>query len=284
MKTLCIYHAGCVDGFGAAWAVRKFLGEGNVEFHAGVYQEPPPDVAGRQVIIVDFSYKRPVLEEMGKSAKSILVLDHHKSAMEDLDGFLSPNGYPSFFHGGGIRTHYDMNQSGAMLVWKYFFITKTPPRLLAHIEDRDLWRFALPGTKAIIANLFSYAMDFKLWDQLMEMGEQELSVFREQGEAIERAKAKEMESFIGYGKHMMDIDGYFVPALNCPPSWASDAGHILAKGEEFSVTYYDTDTHRVYSLRSSDESDTDCSAIAKQYGGGGHMHAAGFKLPIGTNP
>ena len=56
MKILCIYHGNCADGFGAAWAVRKRFGD-EVEFHAGVYQTEPPDVSGRDVVMVDFSYK-----------------------------------------------------------------------------------------------------------------------------------------------------------------------------------------------------------------------------------
>ena len=56
---LCIYHHNCADGFTAAWVVKKAFG--NVDFHPGKYNEPPPDVTGRDVIIVDFSYKYDVL-------------------------------------------------------------------------------------------------------------------------------------------------------------------------------------------------------------------------------
>lgn len=59
-NTLCIYHGTCMDGFTAAWVVRKALGEG-VEFYAATHGDPPPDVTGKNVIMVDFSYKRPVL-------------------------------------------------------------------------------------------------------------------------------------------------------------------------------------------------------------------------------
>ena len=75
--SLCIYHGNCADGFGAAWVVRKALGD--IDFHAGKYQAPPPDVTDKDVVIVDFSYKRPVLLEMAAKANSILILDHHKT-------------------------------------------------------------------------------------------------------------------------------------------------------------------------------------------------------------
>lgn len=82
-KPLVIYHGNCADGFGAAWCFWNKYGD-EYEFHPGVYQEPPPDVADRDVYLVDFSYKRPGLLEMAKTAESITVIDHHKSAIEDL--------------------------------------------------------------------------------------------------------------------------------------------------------------------------------------------------------
>lgn len=49
--TVCIFHANCADGFGAAWVVRKALGE--IDFHPGaVPGEPPPDVTGKDVVMV----------------------------------------------------------------------------------------------------------------------------------------------------------------------------------------------------------------------------------------
>ena len=71
MRKLCIYHGNCADGFTSAWVVRKALGE-DVDYHAGVYQNPPPDVAGRDVVMVDFSYKRGTLEMMRDRAATRL--------------------------------------------------------------------------------------------------------------------------------------------------------------------------------------------------------------------
>ncbi|KKK83930.1 hypothetical protein LCGC14_2788440, partial [marine sediment metagenome] len=47
----------------------------------------------------------------------------------------------------------------------------------------------------------------------------------------------------------------------------------------FAGCYWDTPEGRVFSLRSA--GDFDVSAIAKQYGGGGHKSAAGFRKEIG---
>lgn len=261
---LCIYHGNCADGFGAAWAVRH---SGLVsEFHAGVYQEPPPDVTGKRVVMVDFSYKRPVLLEMAKQAKSILILDHHKSAMEDLKN-LPPN----------VETVFDMSKSGARLAWEHFNPGKEPPKLLGHIEDRDLWRFALPFTREIQANVFSHPYDFEVWDELMRTPVETLVA---EGRAIERKHFKDIKELLAVTKRTMEIGGVVVPVANLPYTFSSDAGHIMAEDAPFAACYWDVADGRVFSLRSNDGG-VDVYKIAVQYGGGGHPRAAGFKVPLG---
>ena len=169
IKTLCIYHGNCADGFGAATAVRSALGRHKVEFHSGIYQEPPPDVTNREVILVDFSYKRNVLIEMAGKAKSILILDHHKSAELDLIDLPS-----------NVESHFDMTKSGAVMAWEYFHPGKDIPQLLLHIQDRDLWEFKLEGTREIQACVFSYPYEFEIWEQLLCTDPQKL---REDGKA-----------------------------------------------------------------------------------------------------
>jgi oligoribonuclease NrnB/cAMP/cGMP phosphodiesterase (DHH superfamily) len=148
VKTLCIYHGNCADGFGAAWVVRKALGE-QVEFFPGVYQQEPPDVTGWDVILVDFSYKRAVIEKMLELAASITIIDHHKTAIEDLREFTT------LVDGRQINCIFDTSHSGAMLAWLHFFPGQEPPALIRHIEDRDLWKFDLegPGPALTLGNL-----------------------------------------------------------------------------------------------------------------------------------
>lgn len=278
MKTLCIYHGNCADGFGAAWVVRRALGA-DVEFHAGVYQTPPPDVTGRDVIMVDFSYKRPVLEQMISACRSMIVLDHHKTAIDDL-AFL-PAAFDNWESHKDLEKHkavavFDLERSGAGIAWD-FFNDDVRPLLIDHIEDRDLWRFALPGTREIQANVFSYPYDFVVWDRLMSTNPE---ILREEGKAIERKHFKDIDELITVVTRRMMIGGHIVPVANLPYTLTSDAGHKLAKGEPFAACYWDTPDGRIFSLRSA-EGGLDVSAIAKEYGGGGHKDASGFKVPYG---
>lgn len=259
---LCIYHGNCADGFTSAWVVRNTLSD--VDFHAGVYQDAPPDVTGRDVLLVDFSYKRDVLLDMAEKAKFITILDHHKTAEADLQNL--PH---------NVATEFDMNRSGARITWDHMRTGQEPPKVLLHVEDRDLWRFALPKTREIQANIFSYPYDFDVWDRLMLADPMELA---KEGEAIERKHFKDINELVRVVTRRMVIGGYNVPVANLPYTLTSDAGHTLAQGEAFAGCYWDTPTGRVFSLRSTDEG-MDVSEVAKQYGGGGHRNASGFRVP-----
>ena len=297
-KTMCIYHGNCADGFGAAWVVRKALGS-DVEFVAGIYGQEPPDVAGKDVVIVDFSYKYDILAALARKANSVIVLDHHKSAAEDLArfesfhagveedtrrddgatllGWKTAHVMANSQNGPTIACCFDMNRSGAMLAWDHYFPNQEPPQLLRHIEDRDLWLFKLEGTREIQANLFSYPYDFEVWDQLMAA---DVLTLVTDGAAIERKHHKDVAELVGVTKRRLKIGGFDVPVASLPYTLTSDAGHLMAQGEPFAACYWDTPTGRVFSLRSTDEG-IDVSEIASQYGGGGHRNASGFRVPFG---
>ncbi|HBN6266185.1 TPA: hypothetical protein L3N15_004166 [Vibrio parahaemolyticus] len=269
-NVICIYHANCCDGMGAAWVVNAMLSnEANIEFIPDSYQEEPPEVKGKELILVDFSYKRPVMEKLAQEAVRVTVIDHHKSAELELGPLLEQ---------GIIDGCFDMDKSGAMLAWEWFVGEAAPaPDLIKHIQDRDLWKFELEGTREIQAALYSYPMEFDVWDRLMNTP---VSKLYAEGVAIDRAHKKNVKGLVDFCAYRQTIAGYDVPVLNCNYMFASDAGHDLAINEPFSATYYDTEEFRKYSLRSSRDGGIDVSAIAEQFGGGGHKHAAGFKIAL----
>jgi oligoribonuclease NrnB/cAMP/cGMP phosphodiesterase (DHH superfamily) len=306
MKPLCIYHGNCADGFTSAWAVWKALGD-ECEFFPGVYQDAPPDVTGRDVIMVDFSYKRAALQEMcqPRGANSMLILDHHKTAEADLKSlrgvdmaaWTKPLGWQRYLdcvaqddmenancNGALVYQIFDMERSGAGLTWDFFHGGKRPA-LVQYVEDRDLWRFKLPLSREVNAFIFSYDYDFKTWDFINasmsdHMGVQNVA---DQGGAIERKHHKDIAELVKVTKRRMVIGGHEVWVANLPYTLTSDAGHLMAKGAPFAACYWDTPDGRVFSLRSTDEG-LDVSEIAKAYGGGGHRNASGFRLAHGATP
>jgi len=277
---ICIYHGNCQDGFGAAWAVWKRFGDA-VEYFPGIYGQPAPDVRGKTVVMVDFSYKRPVIEAMAKDAARVLILDHHKSAAEDLAGFPMPPTWFEFFIGcEGVSAVFDMERSGAGLAWDYFHPETPRPALINHIEDRDLWRFRLNSTREISGALFSHYYDFHTYNIVAGEVERGASKIIAEGAAIERKLQKDVAELLGVMTRRMVIGGVSVPVANLPYTMASEAAGKLAEGEPFAACYFDGADCRTFSLRSRGDG-MDVSKIAKRYGGGGHRNAAGFRVPIG---
>lgn len=266
MNTVCIYHDDCTDGFGGAWVVSRALGR-NVEFVRGVYGQPIPEVAGKDVILVDFSYKRGVMEQLIRVARSVLVLDHHKSATQELAGLATED--------GRVTIKFDLGHSGAMLAWLHFFPGQPAPQLLLHLEDRDLWKFLLPKTQELHAALDSYPASFDVWDELMFSTP--LSLLEQEGVALERQRKKDLTRYLERDTRMMTVVGFRVPVVNIPRGMASDGATLLAQGYPFAVAYFDSQTGRRLSFRSTAYG-LDVSEIAALFGGNGHTHAAGCTL------
>ena len=264
MKPLLIYHGGCQDGFGSAWAVWKKHGNG-FDYYPGIHREPPPDVTGRDIVLADFSYPLDIMQRMIPDAGSITIIDHHVSAARDLQPLLDA---------GEIDGIFDMQKSGAMLTWEWFHPGEPAPRLLEYIQDRDLYRFELPDSRAISSALFSWPQDFEIWDRLMGGDLEEL---RQDGIAIERKHQRDIRALIKSGTRRMQLLNHEVPVINVPFTMASDAGNLLAQDAPFAVCYWDDSNGCVFSLRSGAQG-VDVSEIARSFGGGGHRHAAGFSL------
>lgn len=267
MDVTIIYHRSCYDGFVAALVLRKWLETQPVEsakYISAHYGDAAPDVTGRNVWIVDFSYPRDVLLTMNQQAKTLVVLDHHKTA----EAALQEIDFCTF----------DLERSGARLAWDYINGKGSDvPGLVAYVEDRDLWRWALPGSREINAVINSYELDFEsdFFADTFELSVPELyNRCYVEGAAILRYQDK-MAKTIASNSFNVEFHGHVVRCVNTG-QLISEVGSILCQDRPFSLTYFDTDIHRVFSLRSVE---FDVSELAKLHGGGGHKNAAGFKLP-----
>jgi uncharacterized protein len=258
LKPLVIYHAGCWDGFCAAWVARKALGA--IESVPAHYSTEPPDVTERDVYIVDFCYPSAVLRRMVDAANSLVVLDHHKTAQAELEA-------------SAVSHEFDISKSGARLTWEWFFGSGAiSPWLVDYTEDRDLWRHALGGTQEINAALRSYPLDFDQWDRFAA---RPASDFIAEGAAIRRQERQIVETHLRHAREI-ELAGHRVMAVNATVLFSEIAGE-LAKGKPFGACYFDRfDGKRQWSLRSDDHG-VDVSVIAKSFGGGGHARAAGFE-------
>lgn len=256
-----------MDGFGSAYAVYSSIIGDQVKFIPGIFDQDPPDVSGKHVIIVDFSYSADRLREMAKVAESVTILDHHESAQKEIQPLLDE---------GIIKGEFDLNKSGAMLSWNYFHPGETVPDLFRYISDGDLLKFELPNSKEINAGISTHPYDFEVWQELVE---RDIQLLIPDGLVVLRKLGRDLKQMLSVATRSLNIAGHLVPAANVPYFMASESCEYLAMGAKFAATYYDTETTRIFSLRSN-KSEFNVSLIAKQYGGGGSKRSAGFRIPL----
>jgi oligoribonuclease NrnB/cAMP/cGMP phosphodiesterase (DHH superfamily) len=259
---LVLFHRNCPDGFTAAWVANKYLR--NAELRPMDYTDEPPtddEVAGRDVYVVDFSFKREVCERLFRAAAIFQVLDHHKTAESELRGLP----YALF----------DMERSGAGLAWDYF--SREPrPWLVDYVEDRDLWRFRLEGSPEVNAAVACTPMTLGAWNELVKQGPGWAWDFGRGALAFEAMIAKKAAETA----RIVLFQGYNVPFVNVQYTLASVTAGLLAENAPFAVAWFQkADGTFQYSLRSRVEHGVDVSEIAQRFGGGGHRNAAGFTLP-----
>lgn len=271
-RPLVLYHANCADGLCAAWSAWRVFG-GAADYQPVCYGQSPPDVRGRNVYILDFSYKRPDLLGMVATARRLVLLDHHKTAQADLDGV------------GAVLTGqqaapphvvFDMNKSGARLAWEHFHPGQESPWLVDYVEDRDLWRWQLADSRAVSAGIASRPLTFEQFDEYFdEPGPPGLLVM--DGKAILRYQANLIDTHVRNAVEV-EMAGERVLAVNATCLFSDIAGK-LAESRPFGVAWFVRQDGKVQvSLRSRGEGGADVSEVAKRYGGGGHRNAAGFEV------
>jgi oligoribonuclease NrnB/cAMP/cGMP phosphodiesterase (DHH superfamily) len=305
-KQLVLYHGSCTDGFGAAFAAWVSLGDKAEyqESHYGAVKTPDDfikvhgDPYNRKVHVLDFSFPQPVMTWLTQHAAHVTWLDHHKTSFEAMH---RPNMEKWAAHSQKMYWLLDNDRSGAALAWDHY-VGLQRPMLIEAIDDRDRWVFNLQGSKGIHAYLqMAKPWTFEQWDWLardakytdqVNEGNQILRVWDTQ--IADAAKASTLVTLTSKinpatGEARMkdhpSLQAYWTTtglAVNANMHH-SEIGHELAKqsGTFGLVWTHDPGTLFVRcSLRSI--MPFDVSALAKEFGGGGHQTAAGCRIPIDT--
>ena len=268
-----IYHGNCSDGFASALAVNQYFkktmgSDSHVEYFAAKFNQPPPDVSGKNVLICDFSYKFPMTKKILDTAKSLLIIDHHKSAEIELAEVSDKNKI------------FDMKHSGAYLTWKYFFPTEDVPLLIKYVEDNDIWIKAMPNTREVTSYVFSLPFEFQEYEKLLDPNELTRIIPIAQG--MQKQNEYYIEKAVPYAKmKFVKIENkyYFVAHINSTVLKSEIGNRALSKYPncDFSAIYSTDGKATYFSLR-SDDLRTDVSLIATKYSGGGHRNAAGLSV------
>ena len=276
-KPIVFFHRNCDDGFGGAFSFWKKYGD-SFEY-VGVKHNEPFDVEScneRDVYVVDFSFPKLIWRQIRERATKLVMLDHHLTAFETYAYEEREYFQETHRNGDTGEVYYeillDNNRSGASIAWTYVHHETEPPLFIRHIEDNDLWRHQLPNTREVIAALRSYPQTFETWDQLT------VEELTKEGKSIIRFFDQQKELIINDGIRKIVLNG--VEGLGCNASYlfGSDiAGQLAKKSGTFGLTYYVASDGVCHcSLRSRGEFNV--AELAKSYGGGGHMNAAGFRI------
>jgi oligoribonuclease NrnB/cAMP/cGMP phosphodiesterase (DHH superfamily) len=294
-RPLIVVHANCADGFACRWLLFKHFG-GTADYVDVQYGDPIPDVTGRpHVLIADFSWKKPQMLELCRQLAGgrLTVLDHHKSAEEELADFATAAGET------GVKASvlFDRKRAGCQMVWRYLkdsgadnpvFATHEPPTMIQYVGNRDRWDWSLDRAAEVCAYVDSYPKNYHTWDVLHGIlkqfhgDTQARTDVLTAGEAILRQQQIDIDRSVKAAV-MMTVYGEGVWVVNTP-QLISEVGNALCQGRAFSLTYYDDLKRglRICSLRSSENGGADVSQLARSMGGGGHARAAGFELPVNT--
>jgi oligoribonuclease NrnB/cAMP/cGMP phosphodiesterase (DHH superfamily) len=252
---------------------------------------------GADVWIIDFSYPRQTLIALKDHHPNLIVLDHHFSAESDLQGL--------------DFCTFDMAQSGAVLAWDHFHPGEPAPLFVLYLQDRDLWRFELPGSREVSAAIGSYPLDFRIWAEWLKNPDL-MKGLREEGGTCLRLKNRQVSIMannhswatflIGAGSveqasrwvqivplsHRYDklfvppgATRYTVPCSNATVFFSEVGERLLELHPDapFAAYYFDrSDGQRQWGLRS--RPDFDCSNVSRCFSGGGHRQASGFVQPL----
>jgi uncharacterized protein len=266
--------APCVDGLFAAYAA--YLAIPHAMFTPCVYgvkNAPKMDLSmGDRIYLLDISYPAHILEKWADTGAEITIIDHHKTALEDLSGL-----------SGRVLKTFDMDQSGAVLAWRHFHPNVPVPKLYQYVQDRDLWTKRLPYCDLVSLGLSEY---FDLFEKtflqcfqiIQDHGISKNSdlFYMMVGTTVEKEVKEAIEDACNRAKIRL-VCGHKVAYTICLTQRErrsySDIGSALL--DKFpNVAFSCTQTGRGWALRSKDDR-LDVSIVAKMLGGGGHRNASG---------
>jgi len=262
-----VYDGDCPDGFGGAWSAWKIFGD-EATYIPGRYGEDKlKELAGKHVYFIDFCYEpREVIVALRPHVQSITLIDHHKTRADMVD---MPEIDDALI---------DMEQSGAVLAWKYFHGDAPVPQILLHIQDVDLWQWKFDETSAIDEMLSSYPFDMVRWDTIInafETGGEERERYLAEGRALVRKRDDSVARIVDDAEDVM-FEGIPCLLANSRAHVSHVGAALVKKMPPIAIIWSRRDEQLICSLRS--DGSVDVSELAKRYGGGGHKAAAAFRI------
>lgn len=281
-----ISHKGCMDGCLSAYLVvlyARSIGK-TYEIHEMHYGDPLPACKGHTIYIVDFSFDFETLQKLAQPGKKLYMHDHHASAFDMYA--TNPDCTEYYLTHENIEIVLRSDLSGCGIVANYLSVGPLPVRvtdMVRGIQDRDLWLFKYPDSKAYHTMLSKVPFTVPGWDAL----------FNEDGVTYAKrfAEAKATVSYIESAAHkaaskatIIKFQGCDVPIVNCTSLISDTCEAMYSDKYPISMSYFITGEQEVVVSLRSISTKFDVKSIAAKFEGGGHLSAAAFKMPLSKLP
>jgi oligoribonuclease NrnB/cAMP/cGMP phosphodiesterase (DHH superfamily) len=289
-----IYHTMCSDGISALWCANYYK-KINEIIACKAGSNPNFNPNNKLILFVDICPSFEYLLDISKTSKFILILDHHKSALDLYNKNI--NNIPS-----NVMFNLDMNRSGCQITWDYFFPNEnsstTRPWFIDYVGDRDLWLWKLPNSKAINASLFDNEyFNPKNLDKLNELINPSTDLINKlkiYGDVLLKNQQKELDNSAYRAVEAtitLNNKTWNIWLGNTISSLRSELGNVLANKKlsngnlpDFSATWvYDVKSNEWWISFRGIDSSPDLSEIAGYFGGGGHKKASGITIKDGKH-
>lgn len=293
-----IFHKGCFDGFSSYVILNN---TGMVADDAIIYPDmpsaksTPPNIDGKNIIIMDVAYKYDIAKEIFNRAKYVTFIDHHITIHDDVSRLEKEISNPN------ITIIYDESECGASLTWKYFHKNKKMPLFIDYVKDNDIGAWKLQHTHSFMASLetkfrtIPNKENLAKWDllydnhvihKLIDKGD----IYREYIDHLLHVNSKKYSlEYFPSEKVYNDYSDFFKKPLEykvavfcgngCPNT--SQLGLRMCQTIEcdFAImwTLHMDRKEYVLAFRSMN---TDVGKIAQIFGGGGHTLASACSFPI----
>lgn len=278
-QDIVIYHANCSDGLSAA-AVAK-MAMPNAILIPGTYGFPKFNFQDCYIYFVDFSYKKDDMKILLEKNQNVVLIDHHKSAIEETEDLL-------FEHANFSRfIAFNNEKSGVGLACEYWRYGQEVPYAYQLIQDRDLWTWELNGKNILKVIDTFYPRTVESYIELGKLSKEEVLALEPRGQDLVALEDNLEEQMIKDSTTYINIFEYTdIPCLNVHGSFVSNIGNkIMTKYPEtpFVLLWQVTKKGIKISIRSTDENE-DASQIAQRFApnGGGHHNAAGVLLDMNS--
>jgi oligoribonuclease NrnB/cAMP/cGMP phosphodiesterase (DHH superfamily) len=269
---LIIYHKIDFDGQCSGAIVKHKYPD--AELYGMNYSDPFPWhklVIHEEVVMVDFSLQPFTEMERLNNNCDLTWIDHHKTAIKDsVDLGLS-----------GIKGERLVGFAACELTWGYYHPQAVMPRAVYLLGRYDIWDHTCPDTVP-----FQYGLrlnpdtkpDSPVWPMLFDpvVCDTIIAATISVGKTILQYEAQQNAAICRYSSFETLIHGYRVITVNAALSGSMvfDSIYDPARHDAMCIFSYSRRGDWRLSFYST-KPEVDVSALAKEFGGGGHAGAAG---------